>query len=104
MDIDAPVESCAQERRRQDATICDDDRRVRLMRTEKIERLFVPDFSWLMNCQIMFEGEFFDWRLGEFITAPGWTVRLRPDSDDLVTIIEAAPQSRHSRKRGAHED
>ena len=69
-----------------------------------MKRLFVSDFRWLMNCEAVPERKFFDRRRGNLVTAPGGTIRLCPDGDNLMPIFKSTLQGRHSRLRCAHEN
>jgi hypothetical protein len=74
------------------------------MRSEESKRIFVSDLCGLMNCEAVLESKFFNRRLRELIAAPGWTIRLRPDSHNLVPVFKATLQRLHSRERCAHKD
>ena len=62
------------------------------MRSKELERFFISDFRWLVNCEALLESEFFNRREAEFMAASGGTVGLRPDGYDLVPVFQAAPQ------------
>ncbi len=57
-----------------------------------------------MHREIVTKGELFYRRWVQFISPAGGFVRLRPDRDDLVIIVEQAPQRRHRGFRRAHEN
>ncbi len=57
-----------------------------------------------MNCEVVFERELFYGLLMKLLSATRRLVRLRPDRDDLMTIIDQPSQGRHGRFRCTHEN
>jgi hypothetical protein len=104
MNVNAAFARSAQVLNRKDAAISYHDGDVCLVRSEKILSLVCPDFLWLLDPEAMFKRKLFDWRRVHFLAAAGRLVRLRPDSDDVVTILQQALQRWQRRLRRAHEN
>jgi hypothetical protein len=104
MNIDTTPSGSAQEGRRQNATVSDDHRRIRFVRSEEGESFVGSNLHWLVNCEPAELRVLFDRRGFQFIAPTSGPIRLRPHGHDFVTIFQTTPQCRHSRFRRTHED
>ena len=92
MHIDATVPGRREEFCRQDLSVRDDHGYVGLVRCEQFFRLGCFDLLRLMDCQTVLQGELFDRRLMELLATARGFIRLRPDGDDLMTVVNQPSQ------------
>src|SRR5689334_23348763 len=104
MDVEASLPGRLKKLLWQDLSVSDHDRNVSVVRCEQLVRVVIPDFLRLMNCEVVLEGESFHRRLLKLLSATAGFVRLRPDSGDLMTVIDEPSQRRHCRFWCTHED
>src|SRR6185369_16902543 len=103
MNVDTATARCTQKLLGQDASVGHHDCYISIMRREKLFSFVVLDSRGLKDTEATRESKLFDWRETYFVTASGRFVRLRPNGDHLMTVVQTPPERRHGSLRCAHE-